>query len=306
MDSQIEDRIAAVRRFNRFYTREIGVLGEGLLDSPFSLTEARILYELAHRPAVTATEIGRDLGLDAGYLSRLLRGLQRRGLIERTLSQSDRRQRQLRLTAAGCRAFAPLDAASRAQIGAMVEALPDPAQRELVAAMAGIEALLQRTPTATAYELRPPRAGDMGWIVSRHGALYAAEYGLDVRFEALVAEIVAAFVNRHDPERERAWIAERHGVPVGSAVLVGSGETAQLRLLIVEPAARGLGIGRHLVAECIGFARESGYRRITLWTQSVLIAARRIYEAAGFRLARSEPHNSFGRDLVGEYWEMAL
>lgn len=302
------NRVAAVRRFNRFYTRRIGVLGEGLLETPFSLTEARVLYELVHRERPTAGELGRDLGLDLGYLSRILRGFERAGLIAREPSPSDRRQTHISLTAAGRDAFAPLDARSRDEIGAMLMRLPDPAQRRLATAMQEIEHLLGGDfPAAAPYLLRPPGAGDIGWVVSRHGALYAKEYGWDDSFEALVAEIAAGFVRDFDPRRERCWIAERDGDPVGSVFLVKEAErVAKLRLLLVEPSARGLGIGARLVAECVRFARETGYDKVTLWTNSVLLAARRIYEAAGFNLVKAEPHHSFGHDLVGEYWELAL
>lgn len=305
----IDERIAAVRRFNRFYTQKIGALREGLLDSPFSLAEARVLYELAHRKQPTASEIGRDLGFDAGYLSRLLRGFERRGLIERRPSTADRRAHHVSLTAAGEAAFAPLDAASRAEIEEWLGRLAEPAQCRLVTAMTEIEgALASPDQPPAAFTLRAPRPGDFGWVAARHGALYAAEYGFDVRFEALVAEIVAAFVSNFNAARERCWIAEKGGEPVGSIFLVDSGhdDAAKLRLLIVEPSARGLGVGHRLVTECVAFARAVGYRSITLWTQSILVAARHIYQQAGFRLARSEPHHSFGQDLVGEYWELDL
>lgn len=303
-----EDRVAAVRRFNRFYTQKIGALREGLLDSAFSLSAARVLYELAHRERPTASEIGRDLGLDAGYLSRMLRGFRRRGLIERAPSTTDRRQHPLVLTVAGRAAFAPLDAGARAEVGAMLAPLEDGAQRRLVAAMHEIRLLAEGTSVAPAsIRLREPLPGDMGWVVSRHGAIYAEEYGFDARFEALVAEIVAAFVNRFDPRSERCWIAERDGEPVGSVFLVRDNETdAKLRLLLVDPSARGVGLGGRLVEECAGFARAAGYRKVTLWTQSILVAARRIYETTGFRLVRSEPHHSFGQELTGEYWELTL
>ena len=304
----LEYRIAAVRRFNRFYTQKIGVLQEGLLESPFSLAEARVLYELARRDQPTATEIARDLSVDPGYLSRILRGFQRRGLLRREPMASDARQRRLSLTPTGRKAFAPLDTRSREEIGRLLASLPDPDQRRLVAAMAEVERLLgPASPSKVPYMLRPPAPGDIGWVISRHGALYAQEYGFDQDFEALVAKIAAGFITECDPRRERCWIAEREDEPVGSVFLVtGSEAIAKLRLLLVEPSARGLGIGARLVAECIRFARHAGYREITLWTQSVLVAARRIYQAAGFQLTRSEPHHSFGRDLVGETWDLTL
>ena len=304
----LENRIAAVRRFNRFYTQKIGVLGERLLNSPFSLVEARVLYELALREQATATELRRDLGLDPGYLSRILAGFARRGLVSRAPSETDRRQRHLSLTQTGRAAFTPLDSRSRGEIGALLASLPEPDQRRLVAAMEEVERLLgSSSPAKVPYLLRPPAPGDIGWVISRHGALYAQEYGFDQDFEALVAEIAGKFITEFDPRRECCWIAEREGEPVGSVFLVkGSERTAKLRLLLVEPSARGLGIGARLVAECIRFARQSGYQEITLWTQSVLVAARHIYQAAGFRLTRSEPHHSFGQDLIGETWDLTL
>jgi len=302
----LQHRVAAVRRFSRFYTRTIGALQEGLLHSPFSLTEARIIYELAQRASVTATELGRELGIDAGYLSRILQRFERDGLLVRASSETDRRQSQLSLTRAGRDAFTPLDARSREQIGTLLGALPEPAQAALVAAMGRIETLLGERRTAP-WLLRQHRPGDIGWVVARHGALYAEEHGLDARFEALVAQVAGEFLAGHNPVRERCWIAEHDGINVGSVFLVRkSDEIAKLRLLIVEPTARGLGIGRRLVAECIGFAREAGYRSITLWTNDVLTAARNIYQQAGFRLVASAPHRDFGPPMVGEDWELSL
>jgi DNA-binding MarR family transcriptional regulator/GNAT superfamily N-acetyltransferase len=307
-DGALAARITAVRRFNRSYTQKIGVLGERLLDSPFSLTEARILYELAHRERLTASELCRELDLDPGYLSRILGAFGRRGLVVRAASETDRRQIHLSLSDAGRAAFAPLDRRSRDEIAALLAGLPEPEQRRLVAAMAEIERLLgPASAPREPYLLRPPVPGDIGWVTSRHGALYAQEYGFDWRFEALVAEIAAKFVAEFEPRQECCWIAERDGEPVGSVFLVKESEQiAKLRLLLVEPPARGLGIGARLVAETIRFARWSGYQKITLWTQSTLVAARHIYETAGFRLVASEPHQSFGHDLVGEHWELAL
>jgi len=304
----LEHRITAVRRFNRFYTQKIGVLGERLLNSPFSLAEARVLYELALREQATATELHRDLGLDPGYLSRILAGFARRGLVSRASSETDRRQSLLSLTQTGRAAFAPLDTRSREEIGNLLGGLPEPDQRRLVAAMEEVERLLGSSSSPKVpYLLRPPAPGDIGWVISRHGALYAQEYGFDRDFEVLVAEIAAKFITEFDHRRECCWIAEREDEPMGSVFLVkGSERTAKLRLLLVEPSARGLGIGARLVAECIRFARQSGYQEITLWTQSVLVAARHIYQAAGFRLTRSEPHHSFGQDLVGETWDLTL
>jgi DNA-binding MarR family transcriptional regulator/GNAT superfamily N-acetyltransferase len=307
-DPSLDQQIAAVRRFNRFYTQRIGVLHEGLLDSRYSLTEVRVLYELAHRDQPTATELGRDLGLDAGYLSRILRGFEKRALVTRTRSAADGRQSHLALTALGRKVFAPLDARSHAEVAALLSALAPAAQAQVIAAMQTIERLLGRDgPPPAAYVLRPPQPGDMGWVVSRHGALYAQEYHWNMEFEALVGEIVAAFIRNFDARRERCWIAEIDGAPVGSVFLVKqSDEVAKLRLLLVEPQARGLGIGARLVAECIRFARLNGYRTLTLWTNDVLVAARRIYQVAGFRLVAEEKHHSFGHDLVGQNWEMDL
>ena len=307
-DTEAEQRISTVRRFNRFYTKQIGLLGEGYLETPFSLTESRVLYELAHRKRPSATELARELALDAGYLSRILRGFERRRLLSRTRSKADGRQSHLSLTARGRAAFAPLDVRSRADIGGRLARLGPGEQRRLVDAMQAIEALLGGAPAAKApYVLRPHQPGDMGWVVHRHGALYAQEYGFDERFEALVARVVAKFVDRYDPRRERCWIAEKDGEIVGSVFLVRrSRSVAQLRLLLVEPKARGLGIGERLVAECIRFARQAGYRKITLWTNSVLRVARRVYQTAGFRRVHREKHRSFGRDLVGETWELSL
>lgn len=304
--SAFEDRIAALRRFTRHYTRVIGVLQEGLLQSPFSLTEARVLYELAQHPDSTASALGRALDLDAGYLSRILARFTQDGLLERRNATSDRRQTALRLAPAGEAAFAPLDARSRAEVGARLATLPEHAQADLVTAMARIETLLNDAPPAP-WRLRAHRPGDIGWVIARHGALYAEEYAFDPRFEALVAQVAGAFLAQHDPARERCWIAERDGVNLGSVFLVRkTDDVAKLRLLIVEPTARGLGIGKQLVAACIGFARDAGYRRITLWTNDVLLAARGIYQAAGFRLTASQPHDDFGPAIVGEDWELAL
>ena len=301
-----DPRIAAVRRFSRFYTRVIGALQEGLLQSDFSLTEARVLYELANHDGVTASTLGRDLGLDPGYLSRILQRFAQHGLLARAVSETDRRQSVLALTDAGRTAFAPLDARSHEEVGAMLARLPEPAQAAVVDCMARIECLLGATPPA-AWRLRDPEPGDIGWVVSRHGALYAEEYGVDPRFEALVAQVAGAFLASHDPARERCWIAERDSVKLGSVFLVrADDDLAKLRLLLVEPSSRGLGIGKRLVAECIAFARAAGYRRITLWTNDVLVSARGIYRAAGFRLVASKPHSNFGPPMVGEDWDLTL
>jgi DNA-binding MarR family transcriptional regulator/N-acetylglutamate synthase-like GNAT family acetyltransferase len=300
--------VAAVRRFNRFYTQKIGVLEEGLLRSEFSLAESRVIYELAQRDRPTASELAKDLGLDAGYLSRILRSFERRGLVAKEPSETDGRQSLLSLTDAGRDAFAGLNARSRDEISALLGTLTEAEQARLLDAMHTVETLLGARPeTRAPYLLRSHQPGDIGWVIHRHGVLYAREYGWDETFEALVAEIGSKFIKEFDPKRERCWIAEKDGEIVGSVFLVRqSDEVAKLRLLYVEPEARGLGIGRRFVAECIRFARQAGYRTITLWTNDVLTAARRIYEDAGFRLVRQEPHHSFGRDLVSETWELAL
>ena len=308
-----DPRIEAIRRFNRFYTQRIGVLRDGLYGSGYSLAEVRVLYELAHanRPT-TATELIRALRLDAGYLSRILRRFETMGLIRSTRSTDDARQRKLSLTAAGRKVLAPLERASRDEIAALLAPLSPAAQRGVVQAMTTIESLLAESPTAkqVAAEpcvLRAHRPGDIGWIVARHGALYAQEYGWDAAFEALVADIAAKFLKRFDPSRERCWIAERDGENVGSIFLVSRSPTvAQLRLLLVEPSARGLGIGRRLMDECIAFARSVGYRKIMLWTNGGLDAARHLYEAAGFALKCEERHHSFGKDLIGQTFELKL
>ena len=303
-----EPRIAAIRRFNRRYTRTIGALREGLLASSFSLAEARVLYELAQRGETSATELIRELDIDAGYLSRILRRFEHDRLIRRSTAEADRRQSVVSITRSGRDAFAPLDQRAREQVRNLLATMPEQAQTALVAAMARIETLLSGEPRAASHWLlRDPRPGDIGWVIARHGALYADEYGYDHRFEALVAQVAGAFLNSHDPARERCWIAERDGLNIGSVFLVReTDELARLRLLIVEPAARGLGVGKRLVEECIGFARGSGYRRITLWTNDVLKAARGIYAAAGFRMVSSEPDESFGPRIVSEDWELDL
>jgi DNA-binding MarR family transcriptional regulator/GNAT superfamily N-acetyltransferase len=302
--------IDAVRHFNRFYTRQIGALEEGLLRSPFTLTEARILYEVAHHDRITATELRQRLGLDAGYLSRLLRGLQERRLIDKLPSDADGRRSLLALTPSGRRAFDKLDMASRADIDAMVERVPADARPRLLAAMRDIESLLGPTPELRVpYLLRPHQPGDMGWIVHRQAVLYTREYGWNSDYEALIAHIIGDFLQRFDTARDRCWIAEREGEIVGSIFLVKHPEregVAKLRLLYVEPSARGLGIGARLVQEVTRFARQTGYHTLTLWTNSVLVSARRLYEAEGYRLVGEEPHHSFGHDLVGQTWELAL
>ena len=306
----LEDRISAVRRFNRFFTRQIGVLREGLLHSPYSLTEARIIYELAHRDVVTAADMCRELGLDAGYLSRIVSRLKQQGLLERLPSESDGRQRLLRLTPAGEQAFALLDQRARDEVAEILHSLSEEEQQRLLTSMQTIESIFDKGKSfkfAEPFFLRSHESGDMGWVTHRHGVLYRQEYGWDERFEALVAQVVADFINNFNPARERCWIAEMGGEIVGSVFVVQASETvAKLRLLLVEPKARGLGLGSRLVAECIRFARRNGYQKMRLWTNSVLVAARRIYERAGFKLVAQEPHHSFGHDLIGETWELVL
>jgi DNA-binding MarR family transcriptional regulator/ribosomal protein S18 acetylase RimI-like enzyme len=302
------DQIAAVRAFNRFYTRKLGVLDQQLLKSSFSLSEARVLYELAHRQEPAAKEIGIELGLDPGYLSRIIQNFDEKGLITRTALPADRRQYRLGLTAKGRQAFAKLDRSSHDEVAGLLAALPAGDSRRLVEAMATIERLLDASRDSPAPAiLRGHGPGDMGWVVQSHGALYSSEYGFDSAFEALVAEIAAKFLGSFDASRERCWIAELDGAPVGSVFLVRhSDEVAKLRLLLVDPAGRGHGLGKRLVTECIAFARACGYRKIALWTQSILVAARKIYQDAGFVLGACEPHRSFGRSLIGETWELGL
>jgi DNA-binding MarR family transcriptional regulator/GNAT superfamily N-acetyltransferase len=309
---QTNPHITNVRRFNRFYTRAIGVLQEGWLDGPFSLTECRILFELAHRDNPTATVVRNTLGLDPGYLSRILTSFEKRGLVSRLPSQGDGRQSLLALTAKGRRQFAALDALTEQQVGGMLANLPGNQQRQLLAAMETIEKLLappDQTASAPAapYLLRLHQSGDMGWIVHRQGLLYAQEYGYDEHFEALCAEIVAKFIQHYDPKRERCWIAEKDGEIAGSVFLVADSKTtAKVRLLYVEASARGLGIGSRLVAECVRFARQAGYKKIVLWTQSELNAARHVYKKAGFRVVAKKLHHSFSKNLVAETWQLSL
>ena len=305
---RLEARVGEVRRFNRFFTRRIGVLREGLLHGPYSLTEARVLFELAHGEDISASELSHELGLDPGYLSRILVRFEQGGLVDRVISESDGRRRLLRLTAAGEDAFAELDRRSREEVSGMLEGIPERDQRRLLEATRTIEGVLGGDgSTPEPYLLRRHGPGDMGWVVQRHGALYASEYGWDGRFEGLVARIVADFIERYDPSWERCWIAETGGRKVGCVFVVReSKEVAKLRLLLVEPEARGAGLGSRLVAECVTFARERGYRKLVLWTNSVLHSARRIYEEHGFELVDEEEHHSFGADLVGQNWELEL
>jgi DNA-binding MarR family transcriptional regulator/ribosomal protein S18 acetylase RimI-like enzyme len=306
MDAPVDARIETVRRFNRFYTRRIGALRRGLLDSPFPLPEARILWELSHRGRATATELRRDLALDAGYLSRLVAGLRRRGYVRAEPAPRDARASLLSLTARGARAYAQLDGRTRAQVGGMLGALREPEQRRVVEAMRAVETLIEGRGGA-APVLRAPQPGDMGRVVQLHGELYASEFGYDGSFEELVARITADFLRDYDAARERCWIAELDGEVVGSVFLVAKSKTvAKLRLLIIHPRARGLGLGKRLTQACIDFARAKGYREMELWTQSHLAAARAIYYAAGFRRVSSAKHRSFGKRLVAEVWRLAL
>lgn len=306
-DGGNDRQIEAIRRFNRFYTRKIGVLEQHLLESPFTLTEARVLFELAHRGGALAKDIGAELGLDPGYLSRIVQAFTEQGLITRKPVPADRRQFELALTAKGKTAYGRLERTSHDEVGKMIAALPGDGGRRLVEAMTTIETLLREGTHRPEVTLRTHRPGDMGWVVQQHGALYTREYGWDISFEGLCAEIAAEFLRNFDSARERCWIAEVDGKQAGSVFLVKkSNEVAKIRLLLIDPSARGLGIGKQLVSECIAFARSCGYRKITLWTQSMLLAARGIYQNAGFVHVASEPHRSFGQDLIGETWELEL
>lgn len=306
--SDLTERVATVRHFNRFYTRQIGVLNEHFLESPFSLAATRVLYEIASHTTRTAKEIGRDLGLDAGYLSRILRDFKKLGFIDRRPSKTDGRQSHVQLTAKGRKALATLTVRSNKAMATLLEGLSIEDQQKLVNAMHTIERVLGPRSTSDApvvFRLHQP--GDMGWVVYRQGVLYAHEHNFNSEFEALVARIVADFLDKHDPQRERCWMAEMDGEIVGSVFLVRKSNTvAKLRLLAVEKTARGHGIGRRLVTECVRFAKQVGYRRVTLWTQQSLTPARRLYEQAGFRLVHQKPHHSFGQDLVGETWDLEL
>jgi DNA-binding MarR family transcriptional regulator/GNAT superfamily N-acetyltransferase len=307
-DQNLDRQISAVRAFNRFYTRKLGVLDQQLLKSPFSLSEARVLYELAHREELAAKEIGIELGLDPGYLSRIVQKFDEDGLITRKPLATDRRQYLLALTAKGRQASTKLERISQDDIGAMLAGLDGTQRASLVQAMGAIEhALEPPAQKPVGFLLRSHRPGDIGWVISSQAKAYAKEYGWDISYEALVAEICAQFIKSYDASREHCWIAEADGEPLGSIFLVkGSDDVAKLRLLLVEKKARGLGVGRALVEQCIRSAREMGYKKMTLWTQSILVAARGIYQAAGFRRVKEEPHHSFGVDLIGETWELKL
>jgi len=300
---------AAFRRFNRMYTRFIGVLGEGLLQTEFSLAEARVLYELANQKQPVAKDIAQSLGMDPGYLSRILVRFENARLLKRKPSTEDSRATHLTLTKRGREAFAKLDELSEKQAKSILKELPLDGRATLIASMNSIEKTLTRSPDPPTIVLRPHRPGDIGWIIHREGSIYAEEYGWDVTFEALVAKIASDFLTNFDPARERCWIADLNGQPAGHIFLVRHPDqptTAKLRLLLVEPSARGTGLGSTLVNECIQFARSVGYRKIILWTQANLTAAHRIYEKSGFRLTHEEPHHSFGHDLIGQTWELNL
>jgi DNA-binding MarR family transcriptional regulator/GNAT superfamily N-acetyltransferase len=318
-----DDAVADIRRFNRFYTRYIGVVNSRMLKTELSLAEARVLYEVANREMPTATEVGKALGMDPAHVSRILRGHQRHGLIARERSEKDGRQALLRLTAKGKKTFATLDTRSREQVEAMLASLPPGGRGRIIGAMRTIEELLgerqadrksqahaqphAQSQSPPPYILRTHQPGDMGWVVAAHGLIYAQEYGWDDTFEGLVAKIAGEFLEKFDPKKERCWIAEQGGENVGSIFLVKKTATvAKLRLLIVDPKARGSGIGRRLVSECVRHARQVGYKKMTLWTQSHLHAARRLYEGAGFRLTKSWPVHSWGKDMVSETWDLDL
>jgi DNA-binding MarR family transcriptional regulator/N-acetylglutamate synthase-like GNAT family acetyltransferase len=306
-DTELDRRVRAMRRFTRFYTARIGVLREGLNNGPFGLTEGRVMYELTHRDGLAASDLVRELGVDPGYLSRILSRLARQGLVERVRSTEDGRRQVLVGTRAGRKAFAPVDRGSQIEHAAMLGKVAEPDQRRLLEAMETIERVLGGDRERAAYVLRPHRIGDMGWVVSRHGTLYAEEFGWNHEFEGLVAEIAAKFIRDFDPAHERSVIAEKDGRPVGCAFVVrDSAEVARLRLVLVEPQTRGSGLGRTLVRECERFAREKGYRKMTLWTHDVLVAARAIYASEGYRLVEEERYHKFGKDLVGETWEKSL
>jgi DNA-binding MarR family transcriptional regulator/N-acetylglutamate synthase-like GNAT family acetyltransferase len=310
----LDGAVSAVRAFNRFYTRQIGVLNEHLLQSRFSLSQVRVLYELAHRDRATAGVLCKDLGLDSGYLSRMLRAFEKQGLLARAESKADARQSLLSLTASGRKTFAPLETRSQEQVAGLLARLAPDGQKRLLGAMCTIEEALGAKPDGGAHGerssclLRSHRPGDMGWVVHRHGILYSQEYGYDERFEALVAEIVADFVQNFDPKHDACWIAEKDGEIAGSIFLVKKSKAvAKLRLLLVEPAARGLGIGKRLVDECVRFAQRAGYQKIVLWTQSELHAARHLYQQVGFKLVGEKRHDSWSRkNLVAETWELKL
>lgn len=302
----MDDRVASFREFNRFHTRLVGALNEHLLASDYTLPQVRVLYEVANAPAKmppSARDLGEALGMDTGYLSRIVKGLEGDGLIERVPSEQNAKRLALTLSETGRAVFDGLNAASASEAAAMLKDLSDPEQRELIGAMSKVRRLLGDGSKEATFILRDPEPGDLGWITYQHGRLYVKEYGWDWTFEALVAEIVGQFAKTFDPSCERCWVAEREGEVIGSVFIVRQDDdTAKLRLLYVDASARGLGLGRRLVEETMRFARDKGYKRMILWTNDVLVSARRIYEAAGFELLEEEPHHSFGKDLVGQVW----
>jgi DNA-binding MarR family transcriptional regulator/GNAT superfamily N-acetyltransferase len=309
VSASLSRQTEAVRNFNRFYTRQIGLLDEGLLASPFTLTQARVLFELGTRKSVTASEIGELLGLDAGYLSRMVQGFMTQGLLTRQPSKEDGRQWLLSLTNEGRKAFRELDRMSHRLTESHLSRLSEPGRQRLLASMQEVQRLLSSTNDSNKAVVRPHRIGDIGWAIERHGQLYADEFGWNGEFEALVATLFAQFASKHDPAKERMWVAEVDGERVGCVFVVRNADdptAAQLRCLLVDPKARGLGIGKRLVDKCIRFAREAGYSKMLLWTNDILVSARRIYQAAGFSLVSEEPHHSFGHDLVGQMWERPL
>jgi DNA-binding MarR family transcriptional regulator len=304
-------QVEALRSFNRFYTKEIGVLGEGLLQTRFTLTQARVVFELGKRKRASASEIAAALGLDLGYLSRIVQGFRAQGLVARTKSADDGRRAWLTLTARGRKQFKTFDRRSRDEASALIGRLPAAHRTRLVASLRNAQSILssEKHRPAGRIAIRPYRLGDIGWAIERHAQVYADEFGWNAQFEALVAKLFAGFANEHDPAKERCWIAELDGERAGCVFVVRNAEDpsmAQLRCLLVEPGARGFGIGRRLVEQCIAFARSAGYPKMILWTNDVLVSARRIYEATGFRLIKEEPHRSFGKNLVGQFWMLDL
>lgn len=305
-----DEKVNAIRHFNRFMTRQIGALREGLLHSTFSLTESRILFEIANSEHPTASNLTHDLGLDAGYVSRILARFEEKGLVQKERSPKDARQRILKLTPEGEKEFSKLNERSTNEITELLEDLSEGEQQQLVNAMKTVEGLIRKQESlkfSGPYFLRQHEPGDMGWVVHKHGLLYSQEYGWDESFEALVSQIATDFIKQYNPKRERSWIAEMNGEIVGSIFVVeGSEDTAKIRLLIVDPKARGLGLGSQLVEECIQFSKRVGYKKLVLWTNSILKEARHIYQKKGFKLVNEEKHHSFGHDLIGETWELPL
>ncbi len=308
VEDRLRDSVDEIRRFNRFYTKRIGLLNRGILKTRFPLTQARVIFELAQHEQSTASDLTNELDIDPGYLSRILASFEKDGLIRKVQSESDNRQWFLKLTSKGKRSFSVLNNRSRQEVGALLQSLSGDDQYRLLSAIHTMEEVLGARPKPiTSYLLRPHRPGDIGWITQRHGVLYSEEYGFDETFEALVAEILARFIQNYDHKRERIWIAEQDGERVGSVMIAHTGnKVAQLRLFLVEPKVRGKGIGKRLIDECIDFSKRSRYRKIKLWTQSTLLAARHLYSKAGFERTEQKPHTSFGHDLIAEVWELKL